>query len=491
MNARFADLLPDLGKPLPTDVQRYSISGGYKGTRQTIEAMRKCVDWGKRWPGTRRIVSALIASCARKDYMCMVQAIFKHVQGFHYAYDPSGVECVQGIDETESIKMGDCDDFTVYLCSALESIGIPCYFKTIKAKKGSNEFTHVYAVANVPGIGQVPLDATMSHPAGWEAPGDLPCKLWPSSSDDMEIHGGGANSSMNGLPITGVSGLPIMTLQAEDNSVSMSGLACGCNKTTPDDNDQTASTMSGLSVISDCDIDTGETMSGLACSCDGNNDPVSEGGMSGLGDDSANQATIYSVISGDAYATLREAKDDSNQRMIDVGQLAAQAQQIQDPQQREAAIQLAQQAQAAAVDERQTLYQAINAYSNLANEIQADSGGVFHPQQLSGLGVAPLVILGYTIAITATLYALSQIFATVMNAWQGKADTAKGLVSQLSDLVNAASGAATSASQALKNFSDALVNPIKTVGDFPYATIAVVGGLGLLTLLLLRKRKGA
>lgn len=420
----FPDSLLNISKPLPGDVQRYSISTGYRGTAQTIEKMRQCVAWGKRWPGTRRIVSPIIASCSRKNYKCMVEALFNHVQSFHYVFDPSGIECIQGIDETERLRMGDCDDFSVWLATTLESIGIPCYFKTLKAKPGSDEFTHVYTVAVVPGIGKFPLDATMPSPAGWEAgSGKFPCKLWPSSSDEMEFHGGGENSSMSGLDE-----LPLAT---------MDGLECCCEN-----------------------ADVG--LSGLYGDDDGCETAAAP--LSGLGG-ATEELAVSSVIDGTAYANLRQAKDESNQRAVQAGQLLMAARSSGSSQ----AMQLAEQAQAAVAKERQSLFDAINAYSKLANDIQTYSMGAYRPQQLSGLGIGP-VLVGIAV-IAAAAYVAAQAFSIAWATYQGNANAAKSYIQQAQDAITATGHAAVDTGGAFATVAEAATKSI--------STIAIVGIIGL------------
>lgn len=439
------DSLVDLGKALPSDVQRYFIDRGYTGTKQTIQKMQQCVSWGKRWPGTRRNVSGLIRDVPRKDYLEMVHQIFNNVQDMQYVFDPSGVEAIQGPDVTEELRMGDCDDFSVKIASDCESIGIPCYFKTIKAKPGSDEFTHVYVVAVVPGVGKVPLDATMPYPAGWEAAnGKLPGKLWPSSNDEMEMHGGGENSSMSGL-----------------------GRACTVyDMEVPEGNAR----FSALPIQSaPCDY---ETISGLDCIECGENCGASMSGLDGLGETDI-ELSLSSVIDGTAYSELRAAKDESNQRTIQAGQVLTQARASGNPQ----ALAAAQQAVAAAGQERNSLYRAINAYSQLANNIQTYSLSVYRPQQLSGLGVAPAVVSA--LLAVAAVYALAQAFSVAMAAWRGDANASKTLIQQATDLVSASGHAATDTGYGIEKAAGAL----KTV-----AIVGVVGALFFIGYKVLAKR---
>lgn len=69
---------------------------------------------------------------------------------------------------------GDCDDFTILICSLLLSIGIPCRARMIKLPnhKGHQQWAHIYPMALSERTGEwIALDATEKDKyLGWEPP---------------------------------------------------------------------------------------------------------------------------------------------------------------------------------------------------------------------------------------------------------------------------------------------------------------------------------
>jgi len=73
--------------------------------------------------------------------------------------------------ETQGQGVGDCDDFTMLVCSLLIASGIECSIVTIADAQSAQPDiqSHVYAVAHVAGQ-RIPLDASHGLWPGWEAP---------------------------------------------------------------------------------------------------------------------------------------------------------------------------------------------------------------------------------------------------------------------------------------------------------------------------------
>lgn len=78
------------------------------------------------------------------------------------------------MDQTGGIRTGDCDDFSMWLCSVLYAAGVPANFATAAAERDHENFSHVYVVAYP--LGQdgvrvrVPVDASHGQYPGWECP---------------------------------------------------------------------------------------------------------------------------------------------------------------------------------------------------------------------------------------------------------------------------------------------------------------------------------
>ena len=99
-------------------------------------------------------------------------ALRKHVR---YTSDIAGVDTYQKPSHTLKLRTGDCDDYATLTCAAAASLGLPCRFKVIRTKDAKT-WNHIYAQVGFPRKGPkrwVSLDASVSMPAGWEAPAHM------------------------------------------------------------------------------------------------------------------------------------------------------------------------------------------------------------------------------------------------------------------------------------------------------------------------------
>lgn len=68
-------------------------------------------------------------------------------------------------------REGDCDDFTMLVCSFLAALGVPWEIVTVAVDPiEPGRFSHVYARAVLPDGGRLPLDASHGDFPGWEVP---------------------------------------------------------------------------------------------------------------------------------------------------------------------------------------------------------------------------------------------------------------------------------------------------------------------------------
>lgn len=96
--------------------------------------------------------------------------------------------------------VGDCDDFTMYVCSLMLACGVPCGIVTVAAKDSPrpDEYSHVYAVGYPmnEATGQrvrVPLDCSHGPHCGWEAPTDAITR-----KQEYVVSGAGSGSADGG-----------------------------------------------------------------------------------------------------------------------------------------------------------------------------------------------------------------------------------------------------------------------------------------------------
>lgn len=165
-----------------------TIPDGFQGTEATIRRMHDLINKGKVDLTIQRVADAIIAKsgCAARAYLCKGQAIYDFIKGYvRFERDPFGVEMLQEPIVTLKRRAGDCDDHTILNCAMAGAIGFPYAIKTIKADaKRPDEFSHVFAVVNIPGKGWMGFDTSVD-PAyfGWEPPGKYPSQIWPPRID--------------------------------------------------------------------------------------------------------------------------------------------------------------------------------------------------------------------------------------------------------------------------------------------------------------------
>lgn len=84
-------------------------------------------------------------------------------------------------------RMGDCDDFSMYVAALLLALGINCSFVTLAADPADpNRYSHVYVAAYTE-AGRIPIDASHGEKAGWEAENKYGKKKeWPLKESRWE-----------------------------------------------------------------------------------------------------------------------------------------------------------------------------------------------------------------------------------------------------------------------------------------------------------------
>lgn len=151
-----------------------------KNLDDRIKHLRDCVDKGKRDPRVYAFArDAVSRRCGdtwcipEKDNVGEAKAIFDAIRRrVRYTSDIHGVDTYQKPHNTLRLASGDCDDLSVLACSALLSVGIPCRFKVIRTKGGS-DWNHIYAQAGFPRANPtrwISMDASVPVQFGWEAP---------------------------------------------------------------------------------------------------------------------------------------------------------------------------------------------------------------------------------------------------------------------------------------------------------------------------------
>jgi transglutaminase-like putative cysteine protease len=114
---------------------------------------------------------------------------------------------------TRGRGIGDCDDFSMFVCALMLACGIPCRIVTVAAadSENPNAYSHVYACAYADGA-RISVDASHGKYCGWEAPdAALTRKLeYPVDGLDGNEGGGipgGGNGTLGALGTYALVGL--------------------------------------------------------------------------------------------------------------------------------------------------------------------------------------------------------------------------------------------------------------------------------------------
>ena len=180
------------GQGLPTSgYQQQTIDSGYRGTAQTIAAMRELALDGATHLGLRLEAEQATKDLASKAYEDELRALFDLVrENVRYQLDPVNAEWLSHPAWTLFVSgVADCDEFSTALCALAMSIGHQCFFRTIVADpQRPTEFSHVYPVLGYrdkEGVHWFAADVTHPRPEdavfGWEALQAAPFgyKDWP------------------------------------------------------------------------------------------------------------------------------------------------------------------------------------------------------------------------------------------------------------------------------------------------------------------------
>ena len=146
---------------------------------QTIELIGQGIKDASTYQPLRLHAAQLATRAPRKNYRKQLEEIYNDfLSRWRYVRDPFELETVAttgpavwGIvagnwnADPDGYGHGDCDDATVYLGAAARAIGFPVRIVTMaKAGQPTDDHSHVYPEAQIPGIGWTPLDA-VAHPA--------------------------------------------------------------------------------------------------------------------------------------------------------------------------------------------------------------------------------------------------------------------------------------------------------------------------------------
>jgi transglutaminase-like putative cysteine protease len=149
------------------------IPEGDAGTAATIAAMRELIDQGKKDPVVYELARQMLrkARVSAFDAEGECRAVYQSVlRNMRFTRDIRGKETLHAARELVRLQMGDCDDYTILMCSLLESIGYQTRIITVAGDPRDPEtFTHVFPEVSIGGR-WVAVDAARKNPAFGKRP---------------------------------------------------------------------------------------------------------------------------------------------------------------------------------------------------------------------------------------------------------------------------------------------------------------------------------
>jgi len=144
--------------------------------RHIINTIQK----GRKDPRMRAFaVRAVSQKCGSKwcvperDWWGEVRSVFGAIRNnVRYVRDIHKLDTFQAPNRTLQFQGGDCDDYSITLGSALQSIGYPIKVRIVQSK-GSPDYNHIFLLAGLPPRGPngwYALDASVDKPPGWHPP---------------------------------------------------------------------------------------------------------------------------------------------------------------------------------------------------------------------------------------------------------------------------------------------------------------------------------
>lgn len=183
-----------LETPVPMNATSIPIPEGDAGTEATIAAMRALIDEGKKDPVVHELAAEILqrARVPAFDWAGEVRAIYQAVRrNVRFTRDIRGKETLHSARETVRLRIGDCDDFTILLCSLLETIGHKTRIVTVAGDgREPDVFTHVFPEVMLHGQWTA-VDAARRRPAlGLRPSRSYRTRIWDTQSPEfVELEG--------------------------------------------------------------------------------------------------------------------------------------------------------------------------------------------------------------------------------------------------------------------------------------------------------------
>ena len=133
-----------------------------KTNEDRVKLIADLIEEGSQDPLIRETAIKITRHCKDKDKKCEVKAIYDWVkQNIRYIGDVTGRDSYHTARRILNLRAGDCDDFTILICSLLASIGYEVGVRII-SESPLKDFHHIYAICNIDGK-WIPLDGTEKY----------------------------------------------------------------------------------------------------------------------------------------------------------------------------------------------------------------------------------------------------------------------------------------------------------------------------------------
>jgi predicted transglutaminase-like cysteine proteinase len=185
--------------PLSGDLQRAMVPGHDKGPplkakihnvggiNSRVKHIQRAIQKGRQDPNVRAFAVKAVSKkrggqfeLAERDYWGEVKAVFRDIRrNVRYVRDAHKLDTFQAPGRTLEFGGGDCDDYTITMGSALQSIGYPVKLRIVQTK-GAPDFNHIFLLAGLPPRAPtkwVSLDGSVAKPAGWHPPKQMLARI--------------------------------------------------------------------------------------------------------------------------------------------------------------------------------------------------------------------------------------------------------------------------------------------------------------------------
>lgn len=168
-------------------VSSMPLPAGDRGVEITVQKMRGLIEQGKKDPVVHELAAWILHryKVPAFDWAGEARAIGEAVwRNVRFTRDVTHKETLHSAPEIIRLKIGDCDDFSILICSLLESIGAETRLVTVSNHaEDLTQFSHIYPEVKIEGK-WTPVDFARRFPSFGKGPEHFYRKrVWDVDSD--------------------------------------------------------------------------------------------------------------------------------------------------------------------------------------------------------------------------------------------------------------------------------------------------------------------